>query len=184
MKIFSRFTLVATIALFSLLLSSAWAVSKGYPAARNSATARPLGLGVILGDPTGLTGKVWTGSQSAIDFGLAFSFGDYMLIYADYLYHFPGAFGQSSNFARDLTPYLGIGGLIAFSTDGRYRDDRGVVFRNTNSSVGLGLRIPLGLEWRAPDVPIGVFVELVPGISLVPNTSGFLQGGIGARFYF
>jgi hypothetical protein len=144
----------------------------------------PFGLGVILGDPTGFTGKYMMSADRGVDFGLAFSFGDYTLLYADYLFHFPGAFGHSSTFASELTPYVGVGGLIAFSTDDRYSRNRHEFFSDSHSSVGAGVRIPFGIEWRGPQVPIGVFVELAPGISIAPQTSGFLEGGVGARFYF
>lgn len=180
MKTASRlvFVLIA-LGLSTASLASAATTKSVSPGGRG-----PLGLGVVLGDPTGFTGKYWTGPRTALDFGLAFAFGDYFLVYADYLYHFPGAFGASSEFARDLTPYVGIGGLVAFSTDDRHHHDRRAVFRDSDSSVGLGLRIPLGLEWKTPDVPLGVFVELVPGMSVAPNTDAFLEGGIGARYYF
>jgi hypothetical protein len=145
----------------------------------------PLGLGIVLGDPTGFTGKYWTGPRTAFDGGLAFAFGDYFLVYGDYLYHFPGALGSTSAFTEALTPYVGFGALVAFSTgDHYYHENRRVIFRDSDSSVGLGLRIPLGIEWKPPDVPLGVFVELVPGMSVTPNTSAFLEGGIGARYYF
>lgn len=171
--------LVFALAFFTASVSTAAMTRSAH-----SNVSGPLGLGIILGDPTGFTGKYWTGPRSALDFGLAFAFGDYFLLYGDYLYHFPGAFGASSEFARGLTPYFGIGGLVAVSTDDRTRHDRRVVFRDTDSSVGLGLRIPVGLEWKAPDVPVGVFGELVPGMSVAPNTDAFLEGGIGARYYF
>src|SRR5690606_19289039 len=120
----------------------------------------PLGLGILLGDPTGFTGKYWMDQRSAADFGLAFDFGDYFVIYGDYLYHFPGALGAASKFAKELTPYVGIGGMIAFSSHDhphRHHDHDGF-FHDTDSSVGLGIRIPFGIEWRPSDAPIGVFV--------------------------
>lgn len=140
------------------------------------------GVGVILGEPTGFTGKFWLSSDRAVDAGLAFSLSDFVLLYGDYLFHFPGAFGRSNAFLHQLTPYVGLGAELFVSentanTNGKY-------FTANNSSVDFGVRIPLGIEWKIPRSPVGVFVELVPGLGLLPGTFGFFQGGIGARFYF
>ena len=140
------------------------------------------GVGVIFGEPTGFTGKFWLSSDRAVDAGLAFSFSDFVLLYSDYLFHFPGAFGRSNAFLHQLVPYVGLGGEIFISentanTNGKY-------FTSNNSSVDFGVRIPLGIEWKIPRSPVGVFVELVPGLGLLPDTFGFFQGGVGARFYF
>lgn len=153
--------------------------------------ARDFGLGIILGDPTGFTGKVWTApDRNAIDFGLAWAFGSYFTLYGDYLWHFPRAFGGSSRFVSELNPYVGVGLAAAFAT---YNND-GLLIINGNKSYrffgttgdrfGLGIRIPLGIEWLPARPPIGVFLELAPGIAMVPATSAFFQGGIGARYYF
>ncbi len=146
-------------------------------------SAGTFGAGVVIGEPTGLSAKAWTSSTTAFDFGLAFSFDDYMLLFSDHLWHFPGAFGKSSAFVSQLYPYLGIGGVIAFTTD-RYSRKERPFFKHRDRSIGLGVRIPAGIEWMTPKAPIGIFVELVPGISVVPATSGFIEGGIGARYYF
>ncbi len=62
-----------------LLASSAMAQDRGF------------GLGVILGEPTGLSGKYWTSSTNAIDGGLAWSFrhAGFFHVHADYLWHYP-----------------------------------------------------------------------------------------------
>jgi hypothetical protein len=141
------------------------------------------GAGLILGEPTGLTVKYWLGSPGAIDGGLAYSFNSFFLIYSDYLYHFKGAFGASSEFATELTPYVGGGAVLFVQTTNQGHQDRSF-FRSDQGSVGLALRIPVGIEWTPGRAPFGVFVEIAPGIGIVPATFGLLQGGIGARFYF
>ncbi len=133
------------------------------------------GLGIVLGEPTGISGKYRQSAQRGIQGGLAWSFDSYMLLFGDYLFSFPGAFGSKTRFVSQLSPYIGIGGTMFFGNNVRPR---------SNSSFGLGIRIPLGLEWNPGDPPLGVFVELAPGLGLVPGTFGFLQGGIGIRYYF
>ena len=56
--------LAAGILTTVLLASSASATEVGY--------GRKFGLGLELGDPTGLTGKLWVGPTNALDFGLGF----------------------------------------------------------------------------------------------------------------
>jgi len=138
----------------------------------HASVSRTHGLGIILGEPTGLTAKFWTKPDRAVDAGVAFSFDRFVFLYGDYLFHFKSYSG--------VRPYAGIGlGMLISSGD-----SKGKYFSDTRNSVGLGVRIPLGAEWLIPNAPFGVFAELVPGLGLVPGTYGFFQGGIGARFYF
>lgn len=167
---------------FALLSSSAAQASRHSRAAPYPDSTGQVGLGVMLGDPTGLSGKVWISRSSAIDFGLAYSFSNFMEVLGDYLYHFHGAFGSSSRFLTELTPYLGLGGTFFVDTSANRTDTK--FFTNSGNSAGLGIRIPFGLEWRSVRPPIGVFAELVPGIAIIPGTFGFLEGGVGVRYYF
>jgi hypothetical protein len=75
--------------------------------------------------------------------------------------------------------------MLVFAT-GSDRNNRGDRYFADNSSAAfaLGMRIPFGLEWRPSEAPLGVFVELAPGLTLIPGTSSFFQGDIGIRYYF
>jgi len=147
-----------------------------------TASAKDFGLGIILGAPSAVTGKFWLDSTAAVDVGLAFNLSSYFLLYADYLYHFHKAFGGSSRFVSQLSPYVGVGGVGVITNSSR-SDDEGFYGRNSGA-FGLGIRIPLGIEWRPSTPRLGVFVELAPGLSAIPRTSGFIQGGVGARYFF
>lgn len=146
-------------------------------------TSHPFGLGVVLGEPTGITGKYWIDRRTAIDTNFSYSFDDYFLLYADYLYHFPSAFGHSSAFVSQLNPYVGLGAELMIQSQDTGTKNR-TYFRSDQGSAGFAIRIPLGIEWRPSGPPLGVFVEIAPGVGVVPATFGFVQGGIGARFYF
>lgn len=148
----------------------------------HSASSGDLGLGIILGAPTALTGKYLAGNNLAYDFGLAFSFDDYVLIYGDRLVPVPGGFGRKTKFASQITPYYGIGGVIVVTNKDRSSNDR--ILGKKSGSFGLGLRIPLGIEWRPSQPDFAFFLEIVPGISVIPETSAMFQGGIGLRYFF
>ena len=56
----------------------------------NFAQQRGFGLGIILGEPTGISAKLWTNSGTAFDFGLGYSFtssNSILHLYADYVFH-------------------------------------------------------------------------------------------------
>jgi hypothetical protein len=135
------------------------------------------GLGVMLGDPSGLTAKLWTSHSTAFALGLSYSFGDYFAILGDHLWHFPNALAGAGSPANQFVPYIGLGAVLFFDDDGNFRD------RN-DRDVALGARIPLGIEFLPRTIPLGVFAEVVPGVGIVPDVFGFVQGDIGARFYF
>lgn len=148
----------------------------------HAADSSGFGAGIILGSPTAITAKYWLDQQAAIDGGIAFSLSDYFLFYGDYLFHYPGAFKQKNKFVSELIPYVGVGGIIALANSNRIDNDR--YLGRTTGTLGLGVRVPFGIEWMPSKIPIGVFLELVPGISIIPATSILFQGGLGIRYYF
>lgn len=128
--------------------------------------SRGFGLGIVLGEPTGLSAKLWTSSSNAFDFAAAWSFkGDgHLLLQADYVWHSFDLIRVSSG---RLPLYYGIGGRVILADDPL-----------------LGIRIPLGLNYQFASAPIDIFAEIVPILDLVPSTDFDLGGGIGVRFWF
>ena len=51
------------------------ALSLFFVVQRSAAQERDLGLGVIIGEPTGISAKLWTSPVNALDFGLGWSYG-------------------------------------------------------------------------------------------------------------
>lgn len=141
-----------------------------------------LGAGIVLGSPSALTAKYWLDSKNALDFGLAFSFNDYALFYSDYLLHSPGVFKTNNPYLNEFVFYWGLGAVLVVAQKDRITDD-GYIGKKSGS-FGLGVRAPLGLEWIPRNTPMGIFLEVAPGLSAVPATSSFIQGGLGLRYYF
>jgi hypothetical protein len=165
----------------SILALSVLAMSSVAHAAHHSDSFKPsgdggnLGLGVMFGAPTGLDLKYWLESSRALDFGLAYSFDNYGELMGNYLFEFPNAFGAGKTEAQ-FVPYVGIGAVLFFGTDHN--------FHGYSDSAALGIRIPLGVEFLPHRAPIGITAEIAPGIGVIPGTFGFVQGSVGARFYF
>jgi hypothetical protein len=146
----------------------------GAPAAARAAGG-PFGLGIILGEPTGLSAKYFISGRNAIDAALDFSFlDDAFYFQLDYIWHF-GSLSRSATWL----PYVGVGGKV-FIHDNHDDDDK----HHHHHHDTLGIRVPLGIAFMPRSVPIDVFGEIVPGIELLPETDPDIAGGLGVRFFF
>ncbi len=146
-----------------LLMLFAWLLLvSGYCLAQN----RGFGLGVILGEPTGVSAKAWLSARNAFDLGLAWSVrhDGFFHLHGDYLWHFPDAIRSTERFV----PYLGLGGR----------------FGARSHNALLGIRFVGGLAWWPRNAPIDVFAEIAPIMDLAPETELSANGGIGIRYYF
>lgn len=134
----------------------------------------PFGLGIILGEPTGLTAKFWLGDDDALDSHLTWDFTDEgFAFFVDYLHHFTTIDEESHSV--DLPVYVGIGGKLFVDHDSSDQHD---------DDLGLGLRIPIGISAILTEAPIEFFGEVAPGLRLIPGTDFDIDGGIGFRYYF
>lgn len=130
-----------------------------------SAQDKNLGAGLIIGEPTGFSAKYWLGSYDALDAGVAWSMTNgWFHVHADYLRHF---FDVIPVEVGKLPLYAGVGARIGFG-----------------SEIVLGLRIPLGINYLFQDYPLDIFLEVVPGILITPDTQFDMGGGIGVRYWF
>ena len=125
-----------------------------------------LGLGVIFGEPTGLSGKMWTSERTAIDAAVAWSFvgSGWLHIHTDFLIHNFDLFDVSEG---SLPVYFGVGAYLGLSSD-----------------LAFGARIPVGIAYHFEGGPVEIFAELVPGLSLLPEIRFYMGGGFGVRYYF
>ena len=127
---------------------------------------RGIGVGIILGEPTGISAKYWIDRTTAVDGAIAWSFvdGGAFHIHGDYLLH---NFSLISVEKGKLPFYYGIGARI-----------------KTLSDVTFGVRVPVGLSYIFTDIPVDLFLEVVPLLDLIPKTNFRLNASIGGRFYF
>ncbi len=133
------------------------------------------GLGVMLGEINGLSAKYWLNKKNALQFGLSFDLRDDGFNFlVDYLWHWDVIRLRTSAF--ELPLYVGIGGKLTEWGHRRWRDRDG--------SVALGIRVPLGISMNLREAPLDFFLEVVPGVRLIPSTDGDIDAALGARFYF
>lgn len=129
-----------------------------------SVSLNALDLGVIVGEPTGLSAKLWKNKSVAYDAGLAWSFGgstSALHIHTDYLLHNRTLINTDYG---TFPVHYGIG-LRALITD----------------NLTLGVRIPVGINYNFND-KLSSFFEVVPILDLMPATTIRFNLGLGLRY--
>jgi hypothetical protein len=182
--------LAAGIVGVDAVVDTASAEARRRPAARkqsNFQANKTFGLGIMLGAPTGLSGKYYLGPDTALDFGIGGLYGYHrrrgLHLHADYLWH-PVSLVSADAF--ELPLYVGVGGRF-FSWERYYRDDR----RYYGGSA-VGVRVPVGIAFDFNDVPIDIFIELAFVVDFIVRSEyrddpflGFdVNPAIGFRYYF
>jgi hypothetical protein len=124
------------------------------------------GLGLIVGQPTGVTGAFELSDHTAIDaaVGLSIFDGRRFYLHVEFLYYLPTLINESS---FDLNAYLGIGGWFVAAGD-----------------AVLGARAPFGLSLDFDSAPVQIFAELSLLLAVAPGVDGSIRGAAGFRYYF
>jgi len=139
----------------------------------SSAQQRHLGLGMMIGEPTGISAKLWTSSINAFDFGLGWSLyndnndisRNRVHFHMDYLWHSFGAIRSTERFPL----YYGLGGRFNGGPD---------------NESSLAVRGVFGIAWLPNRTPIDIFLELAPSLNLIPSTGFGIDAAIGIRYFF
>ena len=134
-----------------------------------AAEEKNFGLGLIVGEPTGLSANYFLSKENAIDLAVAWnaSGNNDFVLHADYLWYRHGLFKAGK---VDMPLYFGVGGRLVL------RD---------NDSDKFGVRVPVGVSYRFIDPEfLELFGELAPIVDLAPSTKLDFNIGIGVRFYF
>ena len=134
----------------------------------SKAQDKGFGGGILIGEPTGLSGKYWLDDSRALDFGLGSSFVHTytaLSLHGDLIFH---NFDIINSQFR-LPVYYGFGVRI-------HLNDKG---GNTFGARGVA-----GIAWMLNNSPIDIFIEMAPVFNLFPETSLQLDISIGSRYYF
>lgn len=133
----------------------------------------PVGIGGQVGDPSGISLKVYRkrtpggglfSAAKAFSFLAAWDLDDFFFFNAHALHEKPIP-------DSPLNYYVGPGAIIGI--DDRPRADAELV---------LGISGNFGLNFFTEHFE--VYLELTPWIKIIPDTDGSLGGGIGLRYYF
>ena len=132
-----------------------------------SAICSAFELGLILGEPTGLSVSVDVGEHSTIAGAAAWSFEKprALHLHFDYLNHW--------RITQPTVPpifsfYLGVG----------------TRFKACEDNARVGIRLPLGIEANFRPSRLMIFVEIAPIVDILPASRLRLNGGFGIRYRF
>mgnify|MGYP006928362950 CR=1 FL=1 len=142
-----------------------------------SAQDKGFGLGVVLGDPSGLSFKGYIGPTAAIDgaLGLGFLDAHHIAAYIDFLWEWQLASWNPANLAL----YLGVGPKVGrFSNHEHHQDHRG------HDEVRVGARAPVGVAFQFRRAPVDAFVEIAAGLWVADHARFDLDAGFGVRYWF
>jgi hypothetical protein len=149
-------------------------VAPAVQAEERSADKGVLGLGLIVGEPTGVCAKYYLADDTAIDAAVGGAIiGRGIQVHADYLWH-PWLLEQKETFV--MPAYVGVGARLLNQTGGQ-NDDH----------VALGVRVPVGIMFDFTKIPLDVFVEVAGVLDYRSKGDAFgvdINAGAGARYYF
>lgn len=146
---------------------------------------KTFGVGLQLGAPTALTGKLRLEYNSALIFSLGGgwswwrNFGFELSV--GYVIH-PSTLASYE--PLDLNWYVGGALDVAFYGSRYVRPGSPVFYYGYYSPVGIGGHIPVGLDFQLRAIPLSIYLELTPGIEIFPFIGPRLGGALGARFFF
>ncbi len=126
----------------------------------------PFGLGLIIGQPTGVTGAYQLSDRTAIDAAIGFGWvrdRDFY-VHVEFDYFLPTLIKGGS---AELSAYLGIG-----------------AFFFNHQEPGFGARAPFGLSLDFTAVPLQIFLEASLLLAFTPGTDLDVRGALGFRYYF
>lgn len=135
-------------------------------AQNNRDISENIGIGLMAGEPTGVSVKYWNSNRTAFNIGAAWSLSgrsesEALHFHTDFLWH--SWFTDTENLAF----YYGIGGRIIFASD-----------------ANAGVRFPFGLNYVFQSIPFDLFVEAVPILDITPDVAFAGNGAVGIRYYF
>lgn len=145
-----------------LILGTLIATALAIPAAAENVGGQ-LGVGAMLGSPTGVTAKYWVDDMLAIDGGIGY--GNAAVFYADALVNDWRLLPAIQNASTNL--YAGVGPRVATDDGGQF-----------------ALRAMVGAGFWPKQAPIELFAEIGPTFKLTPDNRVGVDGGVGLRYYF
>lgn len=129
-------------------------------------------LGVVLGDPTGISGRFSVSPANSFEMAVAYSSSHYegLHIHGTYLWDNARNFRTS---ASPLEMYYGLGVRLITINKGE-RD----------GSTAVGPRAPIGLLYKINNPNLEFFGEVSATVDITPKTDVDLDIGIGVRVRF
>jgi len=136
-----------------------------------------LGVGVILGEPTGIAWKYRLGGSEAVDGAIGLSPADRFRFHVDYLWE------KRSFEETNLRLHYGVGIAVGVGDAEYVSLQRGDTYVLEERSLGFGLRGVVGLTYDFARSPFDAFIEIAPLVILSPAGGFGIDAAIGVRVY-
>lgn len=167
------------IVLSVVALSLGTAVHTADDASAAAPADKTIGVGAVLGTPTGFNLQVALGESAALDFviGGGFYYSRHFYSHAQFLWNFK----LKQWDVGTLSLHVG-GGLEVhhyFRNYYWYWDGRG-----NRKRTGLAVRVPVGVSFAFKKVPVDVFNEIAPAVHVYPDARFGFSFTIGGRYWF
>lgn len=166
----SYYPMTSASRLLSLLVL-VLALAASAPTAQAQRSSGAAGIGGQVGDPSGLTLKVYNANAASYEVLAAWSsINDFFFLNGHALFE-TGISAQ--NVSQPLDWFIGPGGFVGtFETGGAF-----------GGELVLGISGTVGIEMVLAD-HFELYLRATPRFAFVPETSGDLGGGLGLRYYF
>jgi hypothetical protein len=170
-----------SITAFNAFIAAGIALGLAATAHAAPASDGRFGLGFVLGNPSGISMKIPAAPANSINVIAGWDLND----------------GPGPGPDRDCCSSFYVGADYAFYNYNLIRVQRGRMplyygpglnasFYDApgDDDVRVGFRFVVGLEYQFATAPFDIFLEIAPGINVIPDTDGFVSAGLGARFFF
>lgn len=124
--------------------------------------AGAVGVGGQIGDPSGLTLRLYQRPSFAYDFLAAWDLDRFFFLNAHAIYERPIP-------DSPLHYYLGPGAVLGIQEDGE------------DNELVIGMSGQFGVNFFVERFE--VFLQLTPRLNVIPDTDGQIGGGVGLRYY-
>ncbi|MFO0692254.1 MAG: hypothetical protein U0230_01740 [Polyangiales bacterium] len=147
----------------------------GSAEAQGGARSGSIGVGGMIGDPTGLSMKFRLPKTFAIDLGVGWNavYATDFQAHVDFLWNID----LTQRARANMLFYFGVGPKLGWWGSGGWGN-------RDNDGFMLGARAPLGLDWEFNRRRLDVFVEFAPGIAFLPQVYFYPDAAVGARYWF
>lgn len=151
-------------------------------AAQDIGTERTLGVGLVVGSPTGVTGKYYfAGPTHAVVGAVATEFigfaDDRLTLYVAYLNH---PLRLATLGFAEIPVYVGVGPQF-WTAD---LDDDVDLDDNFDDDAAFGLRVPVGIDVNLRDLPLQFSGGVAALLPVVPEVELGVDISVAARYYF
>jgi len=130
-----------------------------------------LGLGLAVGAPSGLTGKMWLGDWSSLQASFGGDLGRYgdLVATADYVIELRPFSTESDDYSVPL--HVGAGFNLSTNP-------------YEGGAVLMGPRAVFGLSVLVRELPVDLFIEMAPTFYFYEDLTWSVDGQFGTRYYF